>query len=59
MKRAGLRAASVSQDTKLDTGRTACKPTETAMFYDRLLAAVISLLRQFPLFVVVYVFQCL
>jgi hypothetical protein len=31
--------ASVSHDTKLDVGRNACKPTETCMFYDPLLAA--------------------
>lgn len=37
MKRAGLRAASVSHDTKLDAGRDARKPTETGMFYDPLL----------------------
>jgi len=37
MKRAGLRVASVSHDTKLDAGRNARKPTKTGMFYDPLL----------------------
>lgn len=39
MKRARLRAASLSHDTKLDAGRNARKPTETGMFYDPLLDA--------------------